>query len=430
MRNYHVRAAAAGENVTEADKQSWAAKFAKFIGEGQAEDAKARQEKAKKKEKSTPFNRAAAHDLLQAIDHALKVAIQSGLSAFLDEDEDPVPAGGPPAGHPPAGPPDDGAPAAPPAGARKLKPLLVVCIDQGPDNLAAIWFLLYCVKIRLVIIYDLSHREKNDIKLAIAEANYKNVVDETSLMFNLDYGPWDSAVWFSLTVEGALEMIKTLPPNDKMVQFFSPLMPTPDWQSSIDSASFMEKKVPRMRSVRFFGWMKTAKVFVKEWFLKVMVWIFIGVQLGYFKDAKQFLCIYKRLPANVAANEDGPELPPELQALRKKCKNNLHIAACVGSNESRYYETQQLIAVQDPWYSNSFQLQFCALGIANAHLLSYTMHIPHWLRQNIDLCVLSAGAHHSSHCFSMSKSDLLHLSTSPALAGTTPIVLGLFVIAK
>ena len=102
----------------------------------------------------------------------------------------------------------------------------------------------------------MAHREKNDMKLTVKAAGYKNVEDETTLMFSLDYGPWESHAWFHLALEGACEMMKVLPNDDAMMAYLSPKIAADqdlsgsgvqlqkaDWRSELSKASFMLRKV-------------------------------------------------------------------------------------------------------------------------------------------------------------------------------------------
>lgn len=327
QRNFHTRAAAVGAPPTDADQADWTAKFAQFIARGKAVDAAKERAKSTQRAKttSTTFNRPAAYDLIKAVDHGMQAGLQVNLSQFLV----------------------DG------TGCGREKPLLTMSLDQGPDGFAAVWFLMNHTRLRMVVIADISHREKNDLKLAIAAAGYKNVVDETSVCFSLDYGPWDTCAWFRSSVEAAVEMAASLPSNDPMMEYIHSFSRGDTiWQADLAGA-IHRAKVPRLRNSRWFSWLKTAKAFLPHWHIKLAIWMYMGVQMKICKDSKDFTLFEKLNPAGggvLDRDENAADIPPDLKSMRMKCKSNLYIAAVVAASEVRYNETVQLIKVEDVWF--------------------------------------------------------------------------------
>eukprot|EP00974_Lingulodinium_polyedra_P006089 576266-Lingulodinium_polyedra.AAC.1 len=69
-------------------------------------------------------------------------------------------------------------------------------------------FLLYHLKCRLVPMRDIYHREWNDVKLALKKSDLWYAVLLSTLAFNLPYGPWDGAGWFSKLQDSAKALME------------------------------------------------------------------------------------------------------------------------------------------------------------------------------------------------------------------------------
>ena len=361
LRYYHARVAAAGEDVTEADTGDWKANFNKFISKGQREDQQNTAKKAKLQ--SGPVSRLATYDLLRALAHAVFVGTQIGMELFAKPSV---------------------------LTTETVLPLLVLTIDQGPDNMAGVWFLLTCLHLCVVVLCDMAHREKNDLKNAVSEAGYQNMLDETAVMFGLDYGPWGSAGWYSLAVEAAKDMVKVMSRHDPLLEHLG-FSSTEDWRSTVAESEFVRRKVPRLRA-SWFSWFKTARAFMAEWRVRTLVWMYIGIKLKMFKDPKEFMALAKHIkpgeapaeaPAASSADAKPEEVPEGMKRLRAKCKNNLHIAACVGANEMRYHEVWQLIKAKEPWY---FEQHVNYISMYTCVLFAFHVHPPCLFLQLFVVC--------------------------------------------
>lgn len=139
QRNFHHRPAAIGAEASAGDLEEWQQKFASFIQRGRKADKEKAEAKQKARCARQPFNRPASFDLLNSVDHAMTVALQCPLATFQVADV--------------SAPPDSET-------CGLDKPLLCVVIDQGPDGYAGSWFLQNELKLRMVLIPDMAHREK------------------------------------------------------------------------------------------------------------------------------------------------------------------------------------------------------------------------------------------------------------------------------
>ena len=70
-------------------------------------------------------------------------------------------------------------------------------MDEGPSNLAMLFWAMYSAKLRCIYLKDPYHRCWNDIKLGLGEANVFWMVRLTRIVFNAAYGPYDGKAWWN-----------------------------------------------------------------------------------------------------------------------------------------------------------------------------------------------------------------------------------------
>eukprot|EP00974_Lingulodinium_polyedra_P108104 10464124-Lingulodinium_polyedra.AAC.1 len=61
--------------------------------------------------------------------------------------------------------------------------------------MAAVHYLLYASKARILHLKDIYHREWNDVQGAIRASGLWYAILLTSVTFNLCFGPWEGAAW-------------------------------------------------------------------------------------------------------------------------------------------------------------------------------------------------------------------------------------------
>ena len=125
--------------------------------------------------------RLASFQCLRSLDNALRIGRGAGLAAFL-----------------PAAPGSD-APL-------PRRPLLTWHFDQASTNMAGAMFLAYHVKLRILPVMDIFHREWNDVSLAAQRAGCWSAVLLSSLAMNVPFGPWDGCGWWEKLKEGACDL--------------------------------------------------------------------------------------------------------------------------------------------------------------------------------------------------------------------------------
>ena len=70
-------------------------------------------------------------------------------------------------------------------------PSLVAALDQGPQSFPTVFFLQYELGLNFWFHYDPSHRVWNDVRDGMSDAGMFPFLVLSSLVMNLDHGPWD-----------------------------------------------------------------------------------------------------------------------------------------------------------------------------------------------------------------------------------------------
>ena len=65
-----------------------------------------------------------------------------------------------------------------------------MCNSKGTDNMGAVAFLQYHLRLPTVVFWDLVHQGVNETLLGLQLANFWPVILELLLVFRLPYGPW------------------------------------------------------------------------------------------------------------------------------------------------------------------------------------------------------------------------------------------------
>lgn len=185
---------------------------------------------------------------------------------------------------------------------------------------------------RLIFLRDPSHREWNDCRSALKQSGFWATILETTLTFNLPYGPWDSASWFKAAQEAArLYVAITRQRPDPLLELLQPRIAAdrghfeilPSALSGQLNEDTFRCKGPKVSLTRWFGWMDSARYNLARWHSTLAVLLFIGVSLGTFQDANDFPTLGGTLPSAL-----------ELQQV-------ISVEACDGADGAQAQEEQQ-----------------------------------------------------------------------------------------
>eukprot|EP00974_Lingulodinium_polyedra_P018251 1765395-Lingulodinium_polyedra.AAC.1 len=78
------------------------------------------------------------------------------------------------------------------------------------------------LKLRVLLVRDIFHREWNDVRAAAKSSDLWWAVLLSTMVFNLSYGPWEGAAWHEKLKGSALELQAKVSPNDRFFQAFFP----------------------------------------------------------------------------------------------------------------------------------------------------------------------------------------------------------------
>lgn len=271
--------------------------------------------------------RAKSFNLLLALDHSLQF-VRSGLGKFTTGwNEAPAPLKPCQERYevPWVGPVDEECPANIQAAARKFviedtttkdrwyelqvfpgggsqHPCLAIVSDEGPDNMAASFFAMSGMRMRVIWTFDVLHRVINDMKLAMAACGLWPLLQELLHVLNLNHAPWQSKAFFKELQEAfQLFMENATPDNDifqALVERLARDKGMPE-QDTYDNAKCMHL----MRSVasgrcwatvgtrcRWRVWcsvFQRLQEFLPDWNSTLLAITVLGKELGVWKDASQ-----------------------------------------------------------------------------------------------------------------------------------------------
>ena len=255
-------------------------------------------------------------------------------------------------------------------------PALTVCIDQGSDGWSATAYMQNQLRCCCLILPDPSHRVWNDCQLALKGCKLWSLTMVMAKIFSLDQGPWEEARWFQQSAEAAQVYMSTAGGTD--CSLFQEMLgriltDTGDrdrvaeegideeiWKSVPDA---FQSKMPKVSMTRWFSWVHSAGHMLKNWHRRLLVYLFISLAEGWVQheSAADFLKVVSRIAPN--AGEDPQAIPtardlPELQELRRKCKNSLQMTTTMLMDAGLRQLVQGIVLVLSPcmaWHTEQLK---------------------------------------------------------------------------
>lgn len=200
--------------------------------------------------------------------------------------------------------------------------ILVLHTDEGSSNLAAVNHLQR--RTMLLLQRDPAHREWNDIRNAVKQANCNSLVLMLTFTFNTPYGPWEGGKWHKSNQQ-ACEVINELGPadalcaalrqsilRDKAVYNDLGELYTAGNKQQIrhvldpDDFKHKGKKISLTRWFDFFGRLEER---LPCWHSFYLVMLFQGIASGIITSREDFPTLLRRGP--VAADLDVPDHEPD-----------------------------------------------------------------------------------------------------------------------
>eukprot|EP00974_Lingulodinium_polyedra_P125370 11194248-Lingulodinium_polyedra.AAC.1 len=276
-------------------------------------------------------------------------------------------------------------------------------MDEGSPAYACMWYLMYYLKARVVLVKDVFHREWNDIQGAIKSSGLWWVILLTGVTYNLCYGPWEGSAWFQKMRGGAEELFAKQRARDPLFQaLYSQLCR--DMQEPEEGTQEHQEKVlamcalheaftlhgPRVTLRRWMSWQHAQPFHDRSWHCRLMVVLSIGMQLGTYKTFKDLPCwggptamkgtggapegkekeakeaakgVVKAAQSSGQGSSSseawkggGDQLMQKeddnLATLRKKCSNSLYLCGTILARDGLQSLTRVLAAFTQPLYSS------------------------------------------------------------------------------
>ena len=226
----------------------------------------------------------------------------------------------------------------------ETKGIVTISLDQASNNLAAIFFMQFVCRLFLHPLFDLFHREWNDLKLILADASLYGF----SLLFitanNCVFGPWSSCMWFQTIVQGYCKYLNVATLSDPLFLHLLPLLlydrgqrerltepgiEEETWHSLRESL-WLQAKGIKASLGRWFTLLEAIEEGLPEWHLRLLVLLYLGHLLGFATRsddatvASAFSTARKSTPTTASSRRITASNKP-IQDLRRRCKNTLHL---------------------------------------------------------------------------------------------------------
>ena len=178
------------------------------------------------------------------------------------------------------------------------KPLLVLHFDEASSNLALFCWMYYHLRLRVIGMRDIFHREGNDVLLALKSSGLWYVILITTVVFNLPCGPWDGAGWWHKLIESARDFVELCPDGSRLFDELyaglckdegsTPYGGTADRLERLrhlgDNVGF-QKKGPRVALRRWFSWIQSVLFHDAVWHSRAIAILSMGIASGVYKAA-------------------------------------------------------------------------------------------------------------------------------------------------
>jgi hypothetical protein len=106
--------------------------------------------------------------------------------------------------------------------ATEAPPVLSIATDQEGLQLSAMFFMKLMLNMVMVKITDPFHRFWNDVGTSVALSGLQTCYMGGIMIFNVGYGPWETATWWTLLLAQAADLAQCLTPDDPLVLKFWP----------------------------------------------------------------------------------------------------------------------------------------------------------------------------------------------------------------
>lgn len=305
------------------------------------------------------MQRIATHTFLVALNHVLKVCTGHGLEQYRTAST----------------PLEPGVVLSDPNIDERRKTLgdaiLTVAIDQCSVGWSAVICLMYALRLRVVPIFDPSHRCWNDVELAIGSSNLWDVILLVTLLLNLNYGPWEGAGWWRELQEAGTAYMKAV--GDWWCPAFRHFLKSiardrgeehmlgdESWVQSVwaELCSVATNcKGPKVALCRWMQWLDSFRWLDPMWHSRTLVMLYWGLSLGHVTGSFETK-VLKLQGLQTPAENHGHQTMKAVEATQKQVrdlgKNTLHVALLLHMEPTLQRRARIIVTVAAPiraWFT-------------------------------------------------------------------------------
>ena len=251
---------------------------------------------------------------------------------------------------------------------------LTLCWDTGSDNVCASSYLLNAKRLRCSVFWDPLHKIWRAIWMGVRRAGLYSAVLVGGIIANLERGPWSGEANYEVEKQAAMDLSRNDMKNDTLVWELLPRIlrdrgEDPSSASSaraqevvesLATAPWLQKKPIRVATTRWGSWHDAIEQNLLPYFHeKLLVLLAVGLLQGWLLTDRNKAQLLKSLVGKdveaAASSSTGPmeketvkQGAEQLQALRDRCKNSLHVSVMAMSQADFHFDLSMISFASSP----------------------------------------------------------------------------------
>lgn len=307
---------------------------------------------------------------------------------------------------------------------------LSISLDQHSVGWSNCFFLKRGLRLNVIAIGDFAHKVWNDCKVALGRARMWEIILLSSILFNVNFGPWDGSKWWRTCQEAASEYFGRV--GSSKCKLFLSMLPAiahersethmmtdpqyaEDLWAELQSMEALQWKGPKMALCRWFSWHECYRFWQGRWTMRALVMLYWGLQLGYLTEEPGTNILERSGVLKPISNNQGNvsqastmrEAKAAQNKLYRQTKNQLHVASLVAIDKDIKEGSAIVHACCRPlhgWHAAGIREVRSAIGNVRWHARQAASECLEPLSQTFAL--LSDTAQLSALGFVMSAGDL------------------------
>lgn len=247
----------------------------------------------------------------------------------------------------------------------KVLPAAVLAMDECSIGWSALYFLMFHLQGNILGLRDPAHRAHNDFKLSVKASGFWPTIVSTVLVFNLPHGPWGSGRFWQIARSAAASYCAQSS-NDQLLRYLSEKIST-EWELDLSDVhgdvllQALDSKGPKVSLTRWMSWLHAAKIHMRHWWSRLLVLLVAGLEMGYFKKAKDFQVLDQSGGRNLiqasaepdVAEGEPSEIPTaredtDVRALQQQAKNNIHTSCLIMADVDVHQQASMILEICTP----------------------------------------------------------------------------------